>query len=82
MKYPECNQFCDDEHNVHYLGRIKDGKAIDKDEFLFNAGKPCCGCGAIGRPHIGFAFPCSASQTGSHYFNKKAAEMNAERRER
>ena len=80
MKYPQCNSFCDNEHNVHYLGRIKNGQAIDKDEFLFKQDRKCCGCGGIGTPHIGFGYPCSASQTGSHYFNEEAARINAERR--
>lgn len=77
MKYPQCNDFCDDEHNVHYLGRIRDNKAIDIDEFLPYSGRKCCGCGGIGTPHIGFSYPCSASTSGGHYFTQKTAEINA-----
>ncbi len=71
-----CNVYCDEKHNVHYLGRILEGQAIDKDEFWHNANKPCCGCGAIGIPHIGFGFPCSASKSGAHYFDERIAELN------
>ena len=77
MLYPQCNQFCDGEHDVHYLGRIRNNQAIDHDEFLFDAGRPCCGCGDIGRPHAGFTFPCPNSKTGTHYFTEREAELNA-----
>ena len=82
MRYPQCNELCDPEHNVHYLGRIiKDvelrDSAKDIDEFLPYGGKKCCGCGGIGIPHIGFGYPCPASNSGAHYFDKKTADINA-----
>ena len=77
MKYPQCNLFCDNEHDIHYLGRIRNSEAIDNNEFLFNVDRKCCGCGEIGVPHIGFGYPCSSSQSGAHYFDKKIAEINS-----
>ena len=77
MKYLQCNSFCDDKHNIHYLGRIRNNQAIDADEFLFNAGRKCCGCGGIGTPHIGFGYPCSASNSGAHHFTEEIAELNS-----
>ena len=76
MLYKQCNIFCDDEHDVHYLGRIINEEAVSTDEFLFNAGRKCCGCGATGVPHIGFGAPCYASNSGSHYFTEKTAQLN------
>jgi len=77
MKYRECNIFCDDGQDVHYLGRIKAGIAVDWDEFLVDNGRTCCGCGMTGRPHLGFGFPCAASSSGAHYFTLKDAKRNA-----
>jgi len=82
MRYPQCNDLCDGEHDVHYLGRLIKGVSVrdsakDLDEFLPYASRKCCGCGGIGRPHIGFSYSCSASNSGSHYFDKKTAEINA-----
>ena len=69
MRYLQCNEKCKPEENLHWLG----------DRF-FTEGRKCCGCGGIGIPHIGFGYPCSASQSGAHYFDEKTAEINANRR--
>lgn len=66
MRYSQCNDKCKPDENIHWLG----------DRF-FIEGRKCTGCGSIGKPHIGFSFPCDASSSGSHYYDEKTAEINA-----
>ena len=57
MKYAQCNEKCEPEKGLHWLG----------DRF-FLEGVKCSACGGTGRPHVGFGYPCSASTSGSHHF--------------
>lgn len=67
MKTQKCNEKCIPEQGLHWLG----------DRMMKEGERKCIGCGAVGQPHYGFAIPCSTSKSGSHYFDKKIAELNA-----
>jgi len=66
MRTPKCNEKCRPDEGLHWLG----------DRMMKEGERKCVGCGAIGQPHYGFSSPCSASQTGAHYFTKETVELN------
>ena len=67
MKTDRCTALCQPDANLH---EINHGE-------LRLAGIPCAGCGGTSKPHYGYAYPCSASANGAHYFTAIQAETNA-----
>lgn len=69
MKYDKCNNRCEPDKGLHWLG--------DRYYEENSSTRICLGCGAIGIPHYGFSTPCPSSFSGGHYFDERTAQINA-----